>query len=120
MHQAIERWLNWCPPDPSAGAEIPEKSPGQELTEPPKPQPERILSVLSVPTQPVSEKIAISPGVPAHDPEAWFVRGERVTVFPHCPRCASYALYREHNLGDYECLTCGLQGIEESTARRVQ
>ena len=54
------------------------------------------------------------------DPAGWFVNGKRVTVFPHCPRCASYALYRKDNLGDYECLTCGMQGIEESTARRVQ
>lgn len=41
-------------------------------------------------------------------------------VFPHCSRCASYALYRRNNIGTYECMTCGLQGIEESTARRVQ
>jgi hypothetical protein len=53
------------------------------------------------------------------DPAAWFVNGKRVTVFPHCPRCASYALYRKDNQGDYECLTCGLAGIEESTARRM-
>ena len=46
--------------------------------------------------------------------------GGRVATFPHCPRCAGYALYREHNRGDYECQTCGMQGIEESTARRVQ
>ncbi len=47
-------------------------------------------------------------------------QGGRVAPFPHCPRCAGYALYREHNQGDYECQTCGLQGIEESLARRVQ
>ncbi|MFZ0662425.1 MAG: hypothetical protein WAM66_07020 [Acidobacteriaceae bacterium] len=47
-------------------------------------------------------------------------RGGRIAAFPHCPRCASYALYRKDNLGDYECQTCGMQGIEESTARRVQ
>ena len=46
-------------------------------------------------------------------------RGGRVATFPHCPRCASYALYRKDNAGDYECLTCGLGGIEESTARRL-
>lgn len=61
-----------------------------------------------------------SPGIPPGDPAGWFVNGERVTVFPHCPRCASYALYRKDNQGDYECLTCGMQGIEESRARRVQ
>jgi Zn ribbon nucleic-acid-binding protein len=41
-------------------------------------------------------------------------------VFPHCPRCASYALYRRNNAGVYECQTCGLQDIDEVTARRVQ
>jgi predicted RNA-binding Zn-ribbon protein involved in translation (DUF1610 family) len=58
--------------------------------------------------------------IPPRDLAGWFVNGERVTVFPHCPRCASYALYRKDNLGDYECQTCGMQGIEESRARRVQ
>jgi hypothetical protein len=46
-------------------------------------------------------------------------RGGRVATFPHCPKCASYALYRE-NRGNYECQTCGLRDIEESIARRVQ
>ena len=53
-------------------------------------------------------------------PAGWFVNGRRETVFPHCPRCASYALYRKGNIGDYECQTCGLQSIEESSARRLQ
>lgn len=47
-------------------------------------------------------------------------RGGKVGNFPHCPRCASYALYRENNIGNFECLTCGLQGISEDAARRVQ
>jgi hypothetical protein len=46
-------------------------------------------------------------------------RGGRVASFPHCPRCASYALYRTDNSGRYECLTCGMTEIEESTARRL-
>lgn len=46
--------------------------------------------------------------------------GGSVASFPHCPRCASYALYRKGNIGDYECQTCGLQSIEESSARRLQ
>lgn len=46
-------------------------------------------------------------------------RGGRVAAFPHCPHCASYALYRKDNRGAYECLTCGLSGIEESIARRL-
>jgi len=44
--------------------------------------------------------------------------GGRIATFPHCPRCCSNALYRENNIGTYECLTCGLSGIEESIARR--
>ena len=47
-------------------------------------------------------------------------RGGRIATFPHCPKCPSYALYRRNNIGKYECMTCGLQEIEESTARRVQ
>jgi len=41
-------------------------------------------------------------------------------VFPHCPRCASYALYRRNNVGNYACLTCELRDISEETARRLQ
>jgi hypothetical protein len=36
---------------------------------------------------------------------------------PRCPQCASFALYRQNNVGAYECLTCDLVGIEESIAR---
>jgi Zn ribbon nucleic-acid-binding protein len=46
-------------------------------------------------------------------------RGGLVANLPHCPRCASYALYRQSNIGVYECMTCGLQEIDEATARRV-
>jgi Zn ribbon nucleic-acid-binding protein len=35
--------------------------------------------------------------------------------FPHCPRCASYSLYRKNNVGSYECLTCGLRDIDETS-----
>lgn len=45
-------------------------------------------------------------------------RGGRVANFPHCPLCASYCLWRS-DAGLYECQTCGLVGIEESTARRL-
>ena len=45
--------------------------------------------------------------------------GGRIATFPQCPRCSSDALYRENNFGDFECLTCGLSGIEESAARWV-
>ena len=46
--------------------------------------------------------------------------GGRIATFPHCPKCASYALFRENNIGVYECETCGLRGIEEHIARRLQ
>lgn len=45
--------------------------------------------------------------------------GGRIANFPHCPRCASYALYRKDNIGAYECQTCCLQNIEEQIARRL-
>jgi hypothetical protein len=44
----------------------------------------------------------------------------RAKVFPHCPKCASYALYRKNNIGNYECRTCGLLDIPEEVARRLQ
>jgi Zn ribbon nucleic-acid-binding protein len=56
-----------------------------------------------------------------HKPELTEIlkaRGGRIANFPHCPNCASYALYRRNNIGNYECLTCGLPGIDESMARR--
>lgn len=31
---------------------------------------------------------------------------------PDCPKCASYALYRETNRGNYECQTCRLRDID--------
>jgi hypothetical protein len=39
---------------------------------------------------------------------------------PSCPKCRSFALYRQNNLGNYECQTCGLPDITEETARRTQ
>jgi hypothetical protein len=38
---------------------------------------------------------------------------------PRCPKCGSFALYRQNNVGNYECLTCELVGIEESIARVI-
>jgi len=43
-----------------------------------------------------------------------------VQNFPHCPRCGSYALYRQNNTGSYECLSCGAADIDEAIARWVQ
>jgi len=45
--------------------------------------------------------------------------GGRIAVFPHCPKCCSYDLYQQDNIGSYECRTCGLQDIAEQVARRV-
>jgi len=45
--------------------------------------------------------------------------GGRVATFPRCPRCLGTALYRENNIGTFECQTCGFQGIPEEIARRV-
>lgn len=44
-------------------------------------------------------------------------QGGRAANFPHCPACASYALYRD---GDsFECQTCGMRAISEAQARQV-
>jgi len=45
--------------------------------------------------------------------------GGRLATFPHCPRCASYALYRRNNIGTFECQTCGLRDVDEAVARRT-
>lgn len=47
------------------------------------------------------------------------VHGGRMAAFPHCPRCASYDLYRRDNLGTYQCESCGLVDIPEDVARRL-
>jgi hypothetical protein len=39
-------------------------------------------------------------------------------VFPNCPRCGSYYLYRKNNTGNYECQTCEMVDITEDVARR--
>jgi hypothetical protein len=39
-------------------------------------------------------------------------------VFPHCPRCGSYYLYRKGNAGEYECQTCEMRDITADVARR--
>lgn len=46
--------------------------------------------------------------------------GGQVKPFPQCPHCSSYALYRENNIGDYECMTCGKCGITEEDARNTK
>jgi hypothetical protein len=43
--------------------------------------------------------------------------GGRVANFPRCPRCGSFYLYRQNNIGNFECQSCSLQNIAEGTAR---
>lgn len=43
--------------------------------------------------------------------------GGGIAYFPACPRCGAYCLYREGDVGLYECQRCGLQEIEEHAAR---
>lgn len=43
--------------------------------------------------------------------------GGRLAYFPMCPKCGAYCLHRDGNVGLYECLRCGLRGIEEHAAR---
>jgi len=62
-------------------------------------------------------------GLRAHRTELMTIlrsRGGRLANFPHCPKCAGYALYRRNNTGGYECQTCGMREIPEALARRVQ
>ncbi len=43
--------------------------------------------------------------------------GGRLAHFPACPCCHAFCLYRQGDVGLYECERCGLQGIEECAAR---
>jgi hypothetical protein len=75
--------------------------------------------VPTVPTVPTENiKSANENGAePKYDGTCWFVRGKRVTRFPRCPQCHSYALYGPDNRGRFECMTCDLAGFTEATAR---
>ena len=97
------RWLTWTP----AGKVI-EKYPQPEPPKPPKPSFEGSAGATPGPFQKIGTKSASTEGAPPQ------------RVFPHCPRCASYALYRPNKIGDYECLTCKLRNITEEVARRTQ
>lgn len=93
------RWLHWTPT-----ASIIQKTSEPEPTKPPEPN-----FVSSVSAPPGSfQKIEVGKHT------------LRAKVFPHCPKCASYAMYRKNNIGNYECLTCGLLDIREEVARRLQ
>ena len=43
--------------------------------------------------------------------------GGWLACFPMCPQCGAYCLYREGNVGLYECLRCGFCEINEQDAR---
>jgi hypothetical protein len=100
---STSRWLTWTPP-----RTIIEKPP---LSEPPKPSESGFEGYAGAPLgffQKIETKPASEEGAPKR------------RAFPHCPRCASYALYRPNNIGDYECQTCELRNITEEVARRTQ
>jgi Zn ribbon nucleic-acid-binding protein len=101
MSTSRSRWLTWAP-----SASIIEKSP-----ETPVPKMPKLISGTFGSASPRDfQKI--------DQPQATPAPQESRRAFPHCPRCASYALYRKNNVGIFECLTCGLEEITESTARR--
>jgi hypothetical protein len=99
---STSRWLTWIPPN-----KIIEKPSQAEPPKPPKPSFEGFAGATLRPFQKI--------GVEATPKEGAFQR----RVFPHCPRCAGYDLYRPNNIGDYQCLTCNLRNITEEAARRT-
>lgn len=62
---ASRRWRDWNPPA------IFRESPERELTKPTEPVPSPLLSVLSVPSVPVSETNTSSASIPPHDSAEW-------------------------------------------------
>ena len=99
---STSRWLSWTP-----GDSVIEKGHKTDLT---KPTEGTFVSFVSpnLPDLPIVGR-SVSPAAEG-----------AAFVFPHCPRCASFALYRPNNMGSYECQTCGLQAIAEHVARRTQ
>jgi hypothetical protein len=100
---AVDRWRKWRPSDEKFN-----ESPRYEPSKPSKP----IFGGFEGATPGRIQNVAVDLAT-----EESVSRGR---MFPHCPHCASYALYRQNNIGPYECQTCGLGKIEESLARRVQ
>jgi hypothetical protein len=103
---STSRWLTWTPPN----SRIIEKSLDPEPPKPPKPGFEGFagdnlgLFQKIEPNTPKPESLLHEHGGP---------------TFPHCPRCASFALYRGNNAGNYECQTCLMQNIDPLVARRL-
>ena len=101
---SASRWLTWTPPNSRVIRESQEP-------EPPKP-PKTGFEGFGGAARGPSQQNQTKP-----------VARERVSQrkeFPRCPKCASYFLYREDNIGNYECETCGLRDITEEVARRTQ
>ena len=108
---STSRWLAWTP----SGQEI-EKVRDPEPTKLTEPSSVSFVSATPALFQRIGEPATVpTPGPPTVKGNTW---GR--SSFPHCPRCASYALYRRNNVGNYECLTCELRGIGETAARRLQ
>jgi hypothetical protein len=107
---STSRWLAWTP----KGRKI-EKTPDPELTKPTKPG--SVSFVSGIPAS--SRKMASFATTNVSSPFGTDSIKSRL-AFPHCPRCASYALYRKNNIGDYECLSCGMRAIDQTSARRLQ
>ena len=104
---SVSRWLAWTPPK---ATEIIEKR--LEPAPPKLTKPDFGGFAGSAPgTLPIIEQ-----------PPSEGMRPGRLmgSSFPHCPRCAGYALYRKNNVGKYECLTCNLLESDEAAARRLQ
>ena len=97
---STSRWLHWTPKEASIIRKTSEP-------EPTKPTELNFVSFVSAPPRSF-QKIEVG----KHTFTA--------KVFPHCPKCASHALYRKNDVGNYECLTCGLLDIPEGVARRLQ
>ena len=120
----MSRWLTWTPK-----ASIIQKTPELEPSKPSK-----VIFEGFEGTNPGLFQTIEPDTVSRKEPPATVQPGARTTpalrdlpqvatklrVFPHCPRCSSFYLYRRNNIGLYECLSCGLKEIEECTARRVQ
>jgi len=100
---STSRWLTWTP-----RGSIFQKSPGPE---PPKPSINTFEGFAGASPELMRKIMAEPPNGEGDSKRA---------VFPYCPRCASYALYRKNNIGNFECLTCELRDIPEEVARRVQ
>lgn len=79
---STSRWLTWTPK-----ASIIEKSTELEPPKLSKPSFEGFAGVPSGSFQNIGAQTTTKP-------------------FPRCPKCASYALYRQNNVGNYECMTC--------------